>query len=257
MKSSLILAAIAGAVAFVAQTTPPGLDGAPVCVVDCGINIQKLISSGTYGPGCTDAACACKDPSFSRAVRDCSSQHCGGLNDAGSAPIGYAWGEKFCSGSGVSVTIAPPAGAPSSGTTGSVSSTPISTSTSVATIINGGSTIVSTVLSTIYDGGAGNGASGSTTNGGSTPTAITTSSFTSTVTDGTSVTTSEGATTISGINGSPVPTTLATSASETPSSSGSGNGSGSTSSSSGLGAQATAAPIAGLLAAAGLVAALL
>ncbi|KAK0626960.1 hypothetical protein B0T14DRAFT_511421 [Immersiella caudata] len=176
-----------------------------------------------------DVTCACKIPDFGYGIRDCSRSNCDDLEQVNEA-IGLAnleCGTTLAN----DTTFIPHSRVPDP--TGAPTPTPIATS-SWTTLTTSGSFISTIETSTIIFGIGGTPVppSGSP--------AQTTGAPATTTTDGTAATTGTPA-------GSGDAANTATDA----------EGSASSSSSSGLGAQATAAPMAGFLAAAGLVVALL
>ncbi|KAL2256022.1 hypothetical protein VTK26DRAFT_2330 [Humicola hyalothermophila] len=215
----------------------------PECGKTCGTNM--LAQAAELGCQGGDVKCLCEEARFGYGIHDCSVQSCSQVNDANMA---INWANNMCANLGVSANIplVPSGSAPADYTETS-------------------------------------GAVTATTDGSDTPTAFTTSTWTSTFTSGSVPTTVTGETTISGVGGvatsSPVATVVSpivstetrgseifetTVGSTTLTTGFTGADVSSevstedaTSTSTGRGAQVTAAPALGVLAAAGIAAALL
>ncbi|KAK3344379.1 hypothetical protein B0T25DRAFT_325094 [Lasiosphaeria hispida] len=281
MKTTSILLAVAGAVVVSAVDYPADF---PACGKLCADNLFAIAS--TFSCGADDIACLCKAQNWAYGIRDCSIQAC---QDDSKANTVISWSNQLCADAGAPLNLPLASGgsnsasASATGTDGSSTPSPITTSEVVATITSGGSTFESTSLTTIFATGS---------DAGATPSAVTTSAFTSVISSGSIVSTITGLTTISGLNGVPgattIPQTTVTSAVVSTSISGSvtsettvgsttltksvtgsalssalssqaseASTAAASSTSSGNGVQKTAAPIAGLLAAAGIAAAFL
>lgn len=218
--------ALVGAVTVVADDFPANM---PPCGKLCGTNM--LAKADELGCPANDIVCLCKNVNFGYGIRDCSVQVC---RDIEQANIAINWGKNLCANAGVTVSI-PPAPSAHESTTGSA--TPITTSTAVTTITSDDETIVKTFVTTIFGTGAA-------PSENITPTAqsTVTSAIVSTLTSGSeTIETTVGTTTAA----------PSTDPSEAP------PADVETESSSAQGAQMTAAPALGILAAAGIAAALL
>ncbi|KAK0651486.1 hypothetical protein B0T16DRAFT_386908 [Cercophora newfieldiana] len=236
MKFTIVLALV-GAVAVSAQSQPPFTETTPECVKTCATSMWQLIKTQFLCPD-GDVACACRNDhnaTNSQGVRedfgsgfwDCSRRSCTNLDDANA---GAQYGRDACSSAGVTtvviqsvVSLLPDATA--------AAGSPITSDVLYTVTLSGGAVTVSTSKTTIYS----NAPAGPVTDGTPAGPAATNT-----------LVTSVSPTTVAPTTG---PTDSANTATD-----GSTTG---TSSSSGLGSQATAVPMAGLLAAAGLVAALL
>ncbi|AEO71097.1 uncharacterized protein THITE_2171499 [Thermothielavioides terrestris NRRL 8126] len=262
MKLSITaIFAFVGAITVAAEEFPANM---PQCGRVCGKNMLEKASE--FHCDSKDIGCMCKDKNFGYGIHDCSVQSCPTVEDAN---IVINWGNNLCSNAGS------PANIPSATAVGfsGAAPSPVTTSEVVLTITSGSSTIVTTSVTTVLGPGGGSNAS-------ITPTAVTTSTWTSVFTSGSVTTTLTGETTVSGVSGvagatsvtqttvtSPIVTTETSGSSTFETTVGSTTivasvtgdvlSSALSSTSSGQGAQMTAAPALGVLAAAGLAAALL
>ncbi|KAJ4306681.1 hypothetical protein N0V88_000045 [Collariella sp. IMI 366227] len=260
MKAA-ILAIVALAGAVVADEFPSNM---PECGKNCGRGV--LGQHDIYGCSQDDVVCMCKNQDFGYGIHDCSVQICGSLDDANAA---IEWGNNLCANAQNPINL------PSATALGSNINPSASASEVVTTIISGSSTFVTT--STVES---------ESDEETSTATPIT-STWTSVFTSGDVTTTMTGETTVSGISGiagaTSVPETTITSeivstktedsttfettigtttfvssyTGDALSSALSSQASEASSTSSGNDAQMTAAPVFGILAAAGIAAALL
>ncbi|KAH8892010.1 hypothetical protein GQ53DRAFT_141807 [Thozetella sp. PMI_491] len=217
MKTTTLLMAATAGISGVAAQNYPS--NMPQCGHVCGDNLLAMFGSFNCSSK-SDYACLCRNMNFGYGVHDCAVEAC---QDNNNANIVIGWGNQLCKDAGVTVDI-PTASLTTSGFT--------------STFTSGGSTITTTGQTTIFTG---------------TRSPVSTSTFTTTFTSGGTTFTSTEASTIFS-TGTHTGTTT----------SGSGSGSGSRSSTTSTstststgGAAQTAAPVVGLLAAAGLAAALL
>ncbi|KAL2134062.1 hypothetical protein VTI74DRAFT_1118 [Chaetomium olivicolor] len=178
MKATVIAAlALAGAVT--AQEFPSNM---PQCGVICGHNVFN--QHDQYGCGAGDVGCLCKNANFGYGIHDCSVQSCPSLEDAN---IVIGWGNNLCANANHPINI------PSATALGSNIVPSTSVSEVITTIVSGSSTFVTT--STV----SGSESSKSSESGAASP--ITTSTWTSVFTSGSVTTTLTGETTVSGISG--------------------------------------------------------
>ncbi|KAK4451813.1 hypothetical protein QBC34DRAFT_436080 [Podospora aff. communis PSN243] len=244
MKLTVLLALV-GAVAVAAQDTSVPAD-TPPCVVTCWNNmLLQITNDPIFAPlkcAANDYACACRPDQFEDKIdhfgsgmRDCSKSLCTDLHgiNAGIDLANNKCGSKIAHESAVPPRNTDGAATGASGSGAPGAATPIATSSWTTVIVSGDATTTIETASTIFG-----------TNGSPTPSAggpaETTSPLATTATDGTVATTGS-----------------ATTPADATDTGADGAGGASSSSSSGFGAQATTAPMAGFLAAAGLVVALL
>ncbi|KAL2020779.1 hypothetical protein VTK56DRAFT_7977 [Thermocarpiscus australiensis] len=220
---------IAGAIlAFVgvaaAAEFPPNM---PECGKICAKNMLAKCDELNCSPG--DVVCLCSNVNFGYGIRDCSVQVCGNITLAN---IAIDWANKFCESAGVTANIA--------SATESATASPVTTSTWTSVLTSGSSTVTVTGETTIS---GISGVAGAT----SVPEVTMTSPIVETHTHGSSTfETTVGQTTIaSSITGPALSSALSSQAEEA------------TSTSTAQGAQATVAPALGILAAAGIAAALI
>jgi len=239
MKATILLALLGAALVGAQDITVPA--DTISCISGCWDSMRNLIGLPAEAnptinkfESCPakDVTCACKLPDFGYGVRDCSRAQCDTLEEVNAA-IKLA-NDKCSTNLADDTTFIPhPTATGAPGATGVATPTAITTSSFTTVVISGSFTSTIQVTTTV------SGVDGTPVAPGGSP-AQTTGAPPATTTDGAAATTDTPA-------GSADATTTATDS----------EGNASTGTSSGLGAQVTAAPMAGLLAAAGLIAALL
>jgi len=227
MKTSAVILAIAGAVAVSAQGSVAPAEW-PECAKYCHDSMFAKAGS-EFKCDVTDISCLCKDINFGYGLHDCGIENC---KDNSVANLIIDWGRQLCAQAGVTINVPSASG----------NDIPIATSTFLSTITSSGTAVVFTSESTIFTDSVLPSDSAVSTPAASTSGSVVVSPIVST---GESGTTTVGSTTL---ETSAADATTTSTVSEDPNAA--------TTTSSALAAQ-TAAPIVGILAAAGFAAALL